>query len=58
MTALTHSSGQPVSGLAGIATGSLALLALSLLLGRSPHGVLAALPGGPGQADLGFGLGR
>lgn len=66
MTTLTHSSGPLVSGvslgrkarrLAGAAAGGLALLALSLLLRRSPHDVLAALPGGPGRTDLGFGFG-
>lgn len=66
MTTLTRSSGPRVPALplglkarrlAGAAVGGLALLALSLLLRRSPHDVLAALPGGPGRTDLGFGFG-
>jgi hypothetical protein len=49
--------GRKVRRLAGAAAGGLALLALSLLLGRSPHDVLAALPGAPGEADPDFGIG-
>lgn len=35
-----------------------ALLPLALLMRESPRAVLATIPGGRAQADLGFGLGR
>ncbi|MGY2048140.1 hypothetical protein [Methylobacterium sp. JK268] len=38
--------------------GAAALLVLGLMMRGAPRAVLAAIPGGPGQADLGFGLGE
>ncbi|MFE1600550.1 hypothetical protein [Methylobacterium sp. ID0610] len=55
MTTLTLRTG-PLPAAARLA-GWAALLPLALLLRVSPRAALAAIPGGPTQADLGFGLG-
>lgn len=38
--------------------GYTAILILALLMQTSPRAVLAMIPGGPDQPDLGFGLGQ
>jgi hypothetical protein len=61
MTTLTHALPALTADLRPSAAAVLtwvALLPLALWLRASPRAVLAAIPGGPAQADLGFGLGR
>ncbi|WP_018262010.1 MULTISPECIES: hypothetical protein [unclassified Methylobacterium] len=66
MTTLTHRSfARPAAPLAarlraaaGRLLGLVALVPLALVLRERPAAVLAAIPGGRGQRDLGFGLGR